>query len=228
MHNACNEQGVGRFIMNPDIELPQILGYESKWYVSQYDQVEIVEYLLNHKEVKNIEVNSTDVFGRTPLHIACQFAGKELVTFLLLNADKYGIDLEATDIGNASLLHFGALNLPEVLKTILRMTQIDLNAKDQHGYTAYHQAARFGMTKNCEILLKKGIDPNHKSYLGKTALHLACYENKAKTAKYMFWKSRKYGIELNTRDNNGKTALQNCKTYSLSLQLRRIKARLEN
>ena len=82
---------------------------------------------------------------------------------------------EAAKIGAMKLMEF-----------IFR-TSFDLNAKDNHGRTAWHWACINGQTETVQLIVQSskdfGIDLNAKDDDGWTAWHEACRIGKTETAQ---------------------------------------------
>jgi len=72
--------------------------------------------------------------------------------------------------------YFG--NIPKSLQLIKDGAQLDFFSTTDD-WSAIHYAARWGMTKTLEALLKSGIDINLRTYGGReTALHKGCRTNR--------------------------------------------------
>ena len=63
---------------------------------SRLGNTEFLKILLENHQNKDIDLNATDDFDRTPIHLACAYEEFKIVELLVKNADK-GIDLEAKD-----------------------------------------------------------------------------------------------------------------------------------
>ena len=69
-----------------------------------------------------------------------------------------------------------------------------------------HEAAKNGAVKLMDIILNTSYDLNaKKDYCGWTALHEACHCGRSETVKLMINSSKDLGIDLNARDDIGRT-----------------------
>ena len=81
---------------------------------------------------------------------------------------------------------------------------IDVNAEDRNGKTAFHQACKYGRSKITEILIQNSAllkmnvnateDVNYQ-----TAAHLACGLGQSEIVKILLQNSTEYNIDLNAR-----------------------------
>ena len=88
---------------------------------------------------------------------------------------------------------------------------IDLNARDDDGFTAWHSACYLGETETAQLIIQNskdfGIDLNAKNIYGNTALHEACIEGKTEIVQMILKNWKEFGIDIKAQDNQGKTAL---------------------
>jgi len=87
-----------------------------------------------------IDVNSRDLFGRTPLHVAsCKDARLESVKLLLRNSNT---EVNATAKFDMTPLHMAArFACPKVVELLLENTRLQIDAKTVDGFTALHLVA---------------------------------------------------------------------------------------
>ena len=98
------------------------------------------------------------------------------------------------------------------LKKIIRNSAalcIDLNTKDDHGYTAFHLACDRGHANVAKMIMANSaalkIDLNTKSEFGDTPYHSACYKGHTKVVQLMLDQSKILNIDLTAEDNDGNT-----------------------
>eukprot|EP00968_Pinguiococcus_pyrenoidosus_P021163 scaffold2686_cov167-Pinguiococcus_pyrenoidosus.AAC.2 len=140
----------------------------------------------------------------TPLHIAARTANKTLVQELV----NRGANLLAEDATGRTPLRiaagFGTAESPrkDVLE-VLKVGAEKLQAKNNDGRTALHQAVESGQKEVVEWLLQNGANPDDEDKSGKTALHYAVIDDHIWIAETLV--SR--GANANTEDSDGQTPL---------------------
>lgn len=117
-------------------------------------------------EQGDMDTNSADSDGRTPLFYAA-LGGHESVVRLLLN---HGSRISHLDCYRRSVLHWAAqYQQLEVLRTLLRhwsaheRGSCDINAHDNHGWTPLHLAVERGFEEGVLLLIQFGADMNAKA-----------------------------------------------------------------
>ena len=98
-------------------------------------QLEIVEYLLENKQVA---VNMKDNDGQTALTCACRNGFPEIVRYLLSRSDT---KVNMQDKGGWAALHWACWkNQSEIVGLLLEHPQIDIKIQDDSGATAWFNA----------------------------------------------------------------------------------------
>ena len=164
--------------------------------------------------------NLKDSNGWTALHYAAQIGDLESVKILI---DKKA-DINAFSNNGRTALHFAAkMNREKVVNylvdTILEKFKNDfgkyLNAKDEHGCTASHLAAKEGNTNCLEILLSKGADVYATDICGWNILHYASFHAKGETIRHIVKYDVDYDILINTKNTQNKLPIEILSDYNL-------------
>ncbi len=109
--------------------------------------------------------------GFTALHLAAFFAQPEIVAVLLeRGADPRAV---AKNVSMVTPLHSAAAGRSVEVARLLLRHDVDVNARQQGGWTAIHAAALRGDTEFVRLLLARGASTHAVSDDGKTALELA-------------------------------------------------------
>ena len=104
---------------------------------------------------------------------------------------------------NIKLIKSSMFGNTEKVKMLLKHPGIDVNAKDNDGYTALYWASQNGRTEIVAMLLDAGADVNAKDNNGWTALIRASQKGHTEIVSMLLEK----GADVNAKNNNGWTAL---------------------
>ena len=123
-------------------------------------------------------INAVAPDGFSPLGLSAFFGHAGVLHFLLMNgADADQPAQNATEVRPIhSAVAFGQQEVSLAMVTELVDHGADVNAAQQGGWTALHQAAAHGQIQLVELLLSKGAEINSASNEGKTPLDMA-HEN---------------------------------------------------
>ena len=80
---------------------------------------------------------------------------------------------------------------------------VDVNVKNDFGFTPLLKAAQFGRREVAELLIAKGADVSVKDKFGRTPLHCAADEDQTEVAELLI----AAGADVNGRDNGDRTPL---------------------
>lgn len=142
--------------------------------------------------------------GRTALLEAVN-SGYKLVSRFLIRS---GANINEVDNNGRGVLSIASKKLDvNILISLLKENQLDVNTQDYKGNTPLHYATMKGNTIdgiNCVIvLLDYNADPNIPNSEGRTPLHYAMLYDIEKVADIL----RKYGASTNIKDNYNKTPI---------------------
>ncbi|CAL7951942.1 unnamed protein product [Xylocopa violacea] len=179
----------------------------------RYGQREIVKYLLmlisTTEDCKTL-INVQNSLGKTPLHYAVLQNQPEITNGLLM----LGADPNRTDEYGFSPLH-AAVRIPEAgvcVDALLSQNGIDIEARNDAGWTALHLAAEAGSYDAVYLLVRAGANVNNTdtSY-GRTALHIAVEGGHKNIVEYLLKKTK---ISVNKRNFSGNTALHSAVVHT--------------
>ena len=132
-------------------------GWTALHYAAWHGRKEIVELLIS----KGADVNAKDNSGYTPLDRSTKRKHTEIADLLRTHGGKTGaifVVVKNDDLtGVQALLDAG----------------VDVNAKDENGWTALHYAIRHGQKEIAELLIDNDADVNAKNEFEETPLDFA-------------------------------------------------------
>ena len=162
-------------------------GYTALHYIAplhlDFEKKYIRRFLKKLLEYPNIDVNITDNYGNTPLHLASWFGNADIVWDLLfldevneVFPERKESKLNDQNKYGETALHFAAkLSRKICVEVLLMRSDIQPNIKDHRaGNTPLHEAAKNGHTEIVKALLAhEDINPNLRNDAGFTPLQLA-------------------------------------------------------
>ena len=162
-------------------------GYSALHYIAplhlDFEKKYIRRFLKKLLEYPNIDVNITDNYGNTPLHLASWFGNADIVWDLLfldevneVFPERKESKLNDQNKYGETALHFAAkLSRKICVEVLLMRSDIQPNIKDHRaGNTPLHEAAKNGHTEVVKMLLAhQDINPNLRNDAGFTPLQLA-------------------------------------------------------
>lgn len=145
------------------------------------------------------DVNSSDCWGKVPLHYAAERGYHRVVTLLLT----LGAHLITTDKDGFTALHFAARNGHQAAVRILSTRpQSDVNT-EQWSIKPIHLAASHGHVAVVKVLLDQKANYTIANDVGVTPLHMAAEGGYTKTMKLLL----DYGADACAVDKHGETPL---------------------
>jgi len=172
--------------------------------------LEMVQLFVNQAQDKGIDLNKVNAYSKSGLTIACESGSLEVIDFLLEKSSKLNIDLNSEDIlgRTAFMIAYEDAHLRlEKIKTFIR--HADHINLDNSKYGILCPVLENKDMKLFELLMtnatKLNIDVNAKDN-GRTYLHhlSECFTGSPAIAR-MFLNCPE--IDINIKDNEGKTAL---------------------
>ncbi|KAH8896011.1 ankyrin [Thozetella sp. PMI_491] len=139
----------------------------------------------------NVDIDSKDKNGKTPLHYACEmhFSSEKVISILL----SAGADPSVKDSFGKTPIHYTIQHYrferltaileaaeswmsnnqaPEIMRRIIRHGA-NVNDKSNNGRTALHFACAAGYLDRAQVLLQHGAIPNELDQDGRTPLEIA-------------------------------------------------------
>ncbi|KAK7573948.1 hypothetical protein V9T40_011139 [Parthenolecanium corni] len=166
---------------------------------SQPQYKEYLKLLLDYNDSILMDINGqTEVFGYTPLHIACKYGCEESVLILLQKGcDPYKLtsgevetsyyeDTGFQQNGKFSALHIAAgQGNSKIIEYLLDYPQ-NINKPDKWRQTPLHRAAAGKSNSEVgRILFEKGADVRSIDQRGNLPLHRACQENNLDMIRFL-------------------------------------------
>ena len=209
-------------------------------HAALYGNLELVEQALQN----GANLDATNHWGKTPLHLVCWYGHLDVVQYLLtshaanleatdnngwtplieacyeghLTVVKYlathGANVEAVDNEGLTPLHFACKNGRLALVQELVARGANLGSTNNHGCTALHLACIYGRLAVVQELVTRGANLGSTDNRGCTALHLACIYGRLAVVQELVAR----GANLGSTDNDGWTPLLfACKNGHLAL-----------
>ncbi|EFR04868.1 sex-determining protein fem-1 [Nannizzia gypsea CBS 118893] len=159
----------------------------------------VVKLLL---DIKEVDANSRDSGGRTPLSYAALYGFEEVVKLLL---DTKEVDADPRDSGGQTPLSYAAVcGFEEVVKLLLETGKVEVNSTGDRGKTPLLYAAIRGHESVVKLLLEtKGVEVDSKDYDRRTPLSYAADIGNEGVVKLLLDKD----VEVDSKDNKGRTPL---------------------
>lgn len=161
--------------------------------------VECIPLLLS----KQVDVNTLDSAGVSPLHIAADTGNINIVK-MLLEVENVNVNLLTMDRRNTALHYAAEGGHINVIKLLL-IKKADVTIRNKKGQTPLHLGTRSQSPECVDLLLKANSDISAKDNENRTPLHTAVGKGlQAYSTVEMLIKG---GADVNSKDNFGYTAL---------------------
>jgi ankyrin repeat protein len=132
------------------------------WHACSLARPSIVSELLN---IEGIDPNLADEHGRTPLSMAAERGSFEVIQMLQPRANANISDRE----GRSPLWWASKNDRPRAIEALLKFDDIELDARDEHGYTPLSIAVQHRISHVMQILSRRA-NVNTKDNKGRTPL----------------------------------------------------------
>ena len=145
----------------------------------------LTEFLIEHC---NVNIDSQDKNGQTPLMIASERGYLDIVKYLI----EKGANTEAkTKIDGKTALHWAPKeNLLEFGKYLVEHCNVNIDSQSNVGFTPLMIASEKGNLNVVKCLCEKGANTEAKDEKGRTALYLASRKNHFDIVEYLITKKK--------------------------------------
>ncbi|XP_048247258.1 ankyrin repeat domain-containing protein 50-like isoform X2 [Haliotis rufescens] len=148
-----------------------------------------------------IDINSSDVYGRTAMMVAAEHGHIEVFDFLV----RKGCDISHKDKEGSNILHVtcrgGHVKMAE---HVLSRGDFDINCKGQCGRTPLILAAFYGHRDVCDLIYGKEADVSQVDNKGNNILHVACMGGHLGMVQYILSQDI---ADINSHGQDGRTPL---------------------
>ncbi|XP_037047438.1 serine/threonine-protein phosphatase 6 regulatory ankyrin repeat subunit C-like [Bradysia coprophila] len=155
-----------------------------------------------------IFLNSTDRFGRSPLHLAIDQGLVDVASELVA----YGANINVVTtmpFGHDRTPLIGAMFLKDSFQFVkfLVENKADVNQSDRKLKTPLHFAAELGQYMSAELLLQRDAKVNAQDSSGKTPLHVVFARRQIMPLMPFISLFQEYGADFNMLDNRGRSVM---------------------
>ncbi|KAH8762210.1 ankyrin repeat-containing domain protein [Hyaloscypha sp. PMI_1271] len=148
----------------------------------------------------DVDINTKDQHGRTPLSTAVEGGYEAVVRQLVGHGD---VDINTKDQHGRTPLSTAVEGGYEAIVRLLVGGGADINVKSTQGETALLQAVSKESVRMVRVLVDLGADINARDSFGKTALHQAAFRERDTMVRLLVG----LGADINAKGRNGGTAL---------------------
>ncbi|MDH4226389.1 MAG: ankyrin repeat domain-containing protein [Deltaproteobacteria bacterium] len=156
-------------------------------------------------EEKNIEINSINDSGETPLYLAAASANGTMVEYLI----KRGASLNAKEnVKGKTALHAAIENGNIMTVNTLVAAGVNVTSEDNEGRRPVHYAVMINDEEKLRAIARAGADMNARDFEGVSSLHMALLKGNMKIAAVLV----SLGANINVMNNLGDTPLHGAVT----------------
>ncbi|XP_026674113.1 uncharacterized protein LOC113465041 [Ceratina calcarata] len=191
-----------KFLLRLDlnINVKNVDGQNPLHIAAANGRTNIVKYFVDER---GFDVNDTDSYEKTPLHLAAQGNHKDTVKVLLKN----GSELDMHDIDWYTPLHHAVRNkCIDIVKILMvQSAHFNINERTIGGFTVLHTAAEFGYLELVNLFLQNKANVSVRNEYNVTPLHIAAIYGHLEVVNALI----SAGAIVNARDIRGYTPLHN-------------------
>ncbi|XP_046547776.1 ankyrin repeat domain-containing protein 50-like [Haliotis rubra] len=162
-----------------DLTLKNEFGNDFLFWGASGGNLKIVKYLLS---LKKFDVNRQQEHGLSPLHIAITKGHKEV--FHILVSENGDVNSRNDQLYNSLMIasDTGHIN---IVRKLISMNKINLNEREENGWTAVMIAAKCGHNEVFDVLVSSGANASLMDKDGNDCLMLACIYGQAVMVKHL-------------------------------------------
>uniref|UniRef100_A0AAX7TDC8 VPS9 domain-containing protein n=1 Tax=Astatotilapia calliptera TaxID=8154 RepID=A0AAX7TDC8_ASTCA len=207
-----------RAVADADVEMVSLLGWMRKRRIREKygRRLRFATLCLSVQQAGTLGVNSCNVDGFTPLHVAALHGHLPLATLLI----RHGANVNARTNQSATPLHLACQNSHIPVVRFLLECNAKLNKKDHYGNTPLIHACLRGNLDTATILLQSNALVNVANLQGNTALHEAVRGGHLALVELLLRGGTSPGI----RNKRQRTPLDCLKTYIPVISCRTLKS----
>jgi ankyrin repeat protein len=188
------------------------------WIMAKAGHTKLVAPLMNLSKVTRTCIHLQPIMmnvklgerGQTQLHFC---ARNGLTTSVERLLSIRNINVNVKDVHRATPLNDAAANGRVEIVRLLLQNGADVNAKDNDGHTPLHCAAFQGNVDILHLLVENDADLEAQHNDGWRALHCAAFRGYLPIIQELI---SRYHVDINARENNGRTALWEARARSHS------------
>ena len=181
-----------------DINISDNNQWTALHWAAYYGYIKIVDALIH---VPNVNLNSRNEQGYTPLHVAVMSGMKESVRLLI----EVGADINITNNNQWTALHRAAYyGYNNIVDMLIHTPHVNVNLRNEYGQTPLYVAVDRGREQSARLLIDAGADIKISNHKQRTALHLAASNGHSSIVGELI---KVPHLNLNVRNENGQTPL---------------------
>ncbi|XP_063923115.1 uncharacterized protein LOC135137411 [Zophobas morio] len=166
---------------------------------SEEDSVEIINLLVTN----GLSTNQRNMYGETPLHLACKSGNVKNLKELCKN----GRNLNEITSSGKTVLHYAAESKNvEMLKYVLSF-ESDINASDNLDVSVLHVACQHGSYDCVKLLIDHNADVHAVTNTKKTVLHYAVLSKETAEIGEIINSLLNAGVDVETKDLKHRNAI---------------------
>ena len=180
-------------------------------YACQEGHIEWVSILITDMQERDLTPEERSSYLCGSLQAAIRNGRNDVVALILQNRNQLETDInDKFNNGRYTYLILACLNGHfEVSRLLLQQSDLDTNTTTDFQDSAFTLVCFLGQGKIVNMLLEissdRNININHIGFLGRTGFVQACKRKHKDVVDLLVANSTKFNIDLNTRDNFGKS-----------------------